>query len=89
MVKVKGVKLYPRELGPILASVPGLDAKQFQLVISRTQSGTDHLKLHLLGEASADTSKLEPMFRQALGIGMNEMRVVDKLEGGLVVDTRV
>jgi hypothetical protein len=29
------------------------------------------------------------MFRQALGIGMNEMRVVDKLEGGLVVDTRV
>jgi phenylacetate-CoA ligase len=89
MVKVKGVKLYPRELGPILASVPGLDAKQFQLVISRTQSGTDHLKLHLLGEASADTSKLEPMFRQALGIGMNEMRLVDKLEGGLVVDTRV
>jgi phenylacetate-CoA ligase len=89
MVKVKGVKLYPRELGPILASVPGLDAKQFQLVISRTQSGTDHLKLQVLGEASADTSKLEPMFRQALGIGMNEMWVVEKLEGGLVVDTRV
>jgi phenylacetate-CoA ligase len=89
MVKVKGVKLYPRELGPILASVPGLDSRQFQLVISRTQSGTDHLKLQVLGEASADTSKLEPMFRQALGIGMNEMRVVEKLEGGLVVDTRV
>ena len=89
MVKVKGVKLYPRELGPILASVPGLDPKQFQLVISRTRSGTDHLQLQVLGEATADTSKLEPMFRKALGIGMNEMRVVEKLEGGLVVDTRV
>jgi phenylacetate-CoA ligase len=89
MVKVKGVKLYPRELGPILASVPGLDSKQFQLVISRTQSGTDHLKLQVLGESSADTSQLEPMFRKALGIGMNEMHVVEKLEGGLVVDTRV
>ena len=62
---------------------------RFKFLISRTKSGTDHLKLHLLGEAGADTSKLEPMFRQALGIGMNEMRVVDKLEGGLVVDTRV
>jgi phenylacetate-CoA ligase len=88
MVKVKGVKLYPRELGPILTSVPGLDPRQFQLVISRTQSGTDHLKLQVLGEASADTSKLEPMFRQALGIGMNEVCVVEKLEGGLVIDTR-
>ena len=89
MVKVKGVKLYPKELGPILASVPGLDSKQFQLVISRTGSGTDHLKLQVLGKASADTSKLEPMFRKALGIGMNELQVVEKLEGGLVVDTRV
>ncbi len=88
MVKVKGVKLYPKELGPILASVPGLDSKQFQLVISRTGSGTDHLKLQVLGESNADTSKLEPMFRKALGIGMNELQVVEKLEGELVVDTR-
>jgi phenylacetate-CoA ligase len=88
MVKVKGVKLYPKELGPILASVPGLDPKQFQLVISRTGSGTDHLKLHVLGKPDADTSKLEPMFRKALGIGMNEVQVVEKLEGGFVVDAR-
>lgn len=88
MVKVKGVKLYPRELGPILASVPGLDAKQFQIVIERTPSGTDSLKLNVVGQAGTETSSLDGLFRQHLGIGMNEVAVVDGLEGGLVVDRR-
>jgi phenylacetate-CoA ligase len=45
MLKVKGVKLYPKELGPILASIPGLDSKQYQLHVSRTASGTDSCRL--------------------------------------------
>ena len=88
MVKVKGVKLYPRELGPLLASVHGLDARQFQVVISRTTSNTDHLELRVVGQAGTDTSTLDARFRQALGIGMNAVTVVDTLEGGLVVDRR-
>jgi phenylacetate-CoA ligase len=88
MVKVKGVKLYPREIGPILASLPGLDARQFQVVISRSPSGTDILTLNVVGQAGTETGSLDALFRQRLGIGMNLVNVVDKLEAGLVVDER-
>ena len=88
MVKVKGVKLYPREIGPILASVPGLDARQFQIIVSKSSSGTDVLALNVVGQTETDTSSLDGLFRQRLGIGMNAVNVVEKLEGGLVVDQR-
>ena len=88
MLKVKGVKLYPKELGPILASIPGLDAKQYQLHVSRTASGTDSLELRVVGDSSADLSPLEARFRAALGINMNSIRIVESLEGPMVNDSR-
>jgi phenylacetate-CoA ligase len=88
MVKVKGIKLYPREIGPILASVPGLDARQFQVVVSRSPSGTDVLTLNVVGQAGTETGSLDALFRQRLGLGMNVVNVVEKLEAGLVVDQR-
>ncbi len=88
MVKVKGVKLYPREIGPILASVPGLDARQFQVIVSRSPSGTDVLTLNVVGQAGTETGSLDALFRQRLGLGMNVVKVVEKLEGGLLLDER-
>ena len=88
MLKVKGVKLYPKELGPILASIPGLDAKQYQLHVSRTATGTDSLELRVVGDSSADLSPLEARFRAAFGINMNSVRVFVALEGPLVTDLR-
>jgi phenylacetate-CoA ligase len=88
MLKVKGVKLYPKELGPILASIPGLDAKQFQLRVSKSSSGTDSLELLVVGENGTDLSPLEARFRAALGINMNSVVVTEKLEGPMVIDSR-
>ncbi len=88
MLKVKGVKLYPKELGPILASIPGLDAKQYQLIVSRITSGTDSLELRVVVDSNADLSPLEARFRAALGINMNAVQIVDSLEGPMVTDSR-
>jgi hypothetical protein len=49
MVKVKGVKLYPTELAPILAGF-GLDPRGFQVVVERKLEGTDKLILRLKAE---------------------------------------
>jgi phenylacetate-CoA ligase len=88
MLKVKGVKLYPKELGPILASIPGLDSKQHRLIVSRTATGTDSLELRVVGEANAELKPLEVRFRAALGINMNSVRVVESLDGPMVTDLR-
>jgi phenylacetate-CoA ligase len=88
MLKVKGVKLYPRELGPILASIAGLDSKQYQLIVSRTATGTDSIELRVVGDSSADLRLLEARFRAALGINMNSVRIVESLEAPMVTDSR-
>jgi phenylacetate-CoA ligase len=88
MLKVKGVKLYPKELGPILASIPGLDSKHFQLHVSRTATGTDSLELRVVGDSGADLGPLEARFRAALGINVNSVQIVESLEGPMVTDSR-
>ena len=57
MLKVKGVKLYPKELGAILASIPGLDAQQYQLVVSRTASGTDSLEGPIVTDSRSSSTR--------------------------------
>ncbi len=85
MVKVKGVKLYPTELSPILAGF-GLDPKGFQVVVERKLEGTDKLILRLKAE------KVPPGLMEAItkatGLKVDEVELVEALEGGLVVDRR-
>ena len=85
MVKVKGVKLYPTELSPILAGF-GLDPKGFQVVVERKLEGTDKLILRLKAE------KVPPGLMEAIakatGLRVDEVELVEALEGGLVVDRR-
>lgn len=85
MVKVKGVKLYPTELGPILAGF-GLDPKGFQVVVERKLEGTDKLVLRLKAE-KVPAGLLEAITK-ATGLKVDEVELVGELEGGLVVDRR-
>jgi phenylacetate-CoA ligase len=85
MVKVKGVKLYPTELSPILAGF-GLDPRGFQVVVERKLEGTDKLVLRLKAE------KVPPGLMEAIakatGLRVDEVELVEALEGGLVQDRR-
>lgn len=88
MVKVKGVKFYPKELLFILAATPGLNFRNYQIVLSRNDQGTDHAVLRVEGEASTDTHELAERIRNACGIGMNAIEVVAQVEGDMLVDER-
>ncbi|AEV15817.1 Phenylaceate-CoA ligase/coenzyme F390 synthetase [Thermus sp. CCB_US3_UF1] len=85
MVKVKGVKLYPTELAPILGGF-GLDPKGFQVVVERKLEGTDKLVLRLKAE-KVPPGLLEAIQR-ATGLRVDEVELVGELEGGMVLDRR-
>jgi phenylacetate-CoA ligase len=85
MVKVKGVKLYPTELAPILAGF-GLDPRGFQVVVERKLEGTDKLILRL--KAEKVPPGLPEAIAKATGLRVDEVELTGELEGGLVVDRR-
>jgi phenylacetate-CoA ligase len=85
MVKVKGVKLYPTELSPILAGF-GLDPRGFQVVVERKLEGTDKLILRL--KAERVPPGLMEAIAKATGLRVDEVELVEALEGGLVQDRR-
>ena len=88
MVKVKGVKVYPKELLFLLAGTDGLNFRHYQLVLQRGEGGTDRAVLRVEGDPTTDIQALTKRIRSALGVGMNEIRVEEKVEGDLVVDER-
>ena len=88
MVKVKGVKFYPKELLFILASVPGLNFRNYQVVLTSAESGTDYVTLKLEGKNDTKLGDLAERLRSATGIGMNEIEVLPSVEGDLLVDKR-
>lgn len=89
MLKIKGVKFYPKELLFILASIEGLNFRNYQIVVSSREDGTDTVKLNVEGDASkVNIDELAKTLRAATGIGMNEIDVLASFEGELVVDER-
>ena len=88
MVKLKGVKVYPRELLFLLAATEGLNFRKYQLRVMRSPEGTDYVALQLEGDPNTNTLELAKHIRAALGIGMNEIHIQDTVEGELVVDER-
>ena len=88
MVKIKGVKVYPKELLFLLAGTKGLNFRNYQLVLESSESGTDQAVLRVEGEPGTDTSELGKRIRHALGVGMNEIQVEPKVEGETVEDRR-
>lgn len=85
MVKVKGVKLYPTELAPILAGF-GLDPRGFQVVVETKEGGTDALVLRV--KAAAVPEGLAEAVRHATGLRVDRIETAEELECGLVVDRR-
>ena len=88
MVKLKGVKLYPRELLFLLAATPGLNFRNYQLVVGSRPDGTDTVTLRAEGQADTDTGELAQRIRRATSVSMNAIHVEDKVEGELVIDER-
>ncbi len=89
MLKIKGVKFYPKELLFILASVEGLNFRNYQIVVSSREDGTDTVKLIIEGDATkVNIDKLAKTLRVATGIGMNEIVLLEEFSGELVIDNR-
>lgn len=88
MVKVKGVKLYPREFGPILAAFPGLDSRHYQVLVGRKASGTDRLSLRIKAEPGASADGLLERVRSATGLSLDDVELVESTPGPLVMDER-
>ena len=89
MYKVKGVKLYPTQIGLIVKSFQELTGK-YRIVIS-SKGGTDRLKILL--EAIKGQSISEQAFRervkQAILIRPEKIEIIESLEEGpLVIDER-
>jgi len=87
MVKVKGVKLYPSELTPLLISF-GVDPRggDAQVVVDKSQSGTD--KLYLKLKALTVPTGLEDALKKATGLKFDGIEADPMLEGPLLVDKR-
>jgi len=86
MVKVKGVKLYPTELAPMLMAF-GIDPRGgAQLVVETKADGTDKLTLRI--KAEAVPPQLGPALQQATGIRPDDIQADPALEGPPLVDKR-
>ncbi len=86
MVKVKGVKLYPTELAPMLMAF-GIDPRTgAQLVVETKEGGTDKLTLRI--KAEAVPPQLGPALQQATGIRLDDIQADPALEGPPLVDKR-
>jgi len=86
MVKVKGVKLYPTELAPVLMAF-GIDSRGgAQLVVETKEGGTDKLTLRI--KAEAVPPRLGPALQQATGIRLDDIQADPALEGPPLVDKR-
>jgi len=84
MVKVKGVKLYPTELAPMLMAF-GIDPRGgAQLVVETKEGGTDKLTLRI--KAEAVPPQLGPALQQATGIRLDDIQADPTLEGPPLVD---
>ncbi len=89
MLKIKGVKFYPKELLFILAGTEGLNFRNYQIVVSSRQDGTDNLALRVEGEKDkVDVNSLSKALRKATGIGVNEILIEESVVGDMVVDKR-
>jgi phenylacetate-CoA ligase len=87
MVKVKGVKLYPTELAPLLMSY-GIDPRGggAQVVVDKGESGTD--KLYLKLKALTVPTGLADALRNATGLRFDDLEADPTLEGPPLVDKR-
>jgi len=89
MVKVKGVKFWPSQIGTILQGFSFATGNY--RVVFKTRRGVDFVELFIEGSeySSEDVEKLEHVLRRDTLVKFNEIVIVEKLEPGpRVVDER-
>ncbi len=89
MVKVRGVKLYPSEIGTLLLGIEGL-TRRFLLKVSGRPGGRERLSLILEGTGSGTTTETVALrFKSRMLVTVDEVRLVERLEDGpMVLDER-
>lgn len=87
MVKVKGVKLYPTELAPLLMAY-GIDPRSggAQVIVDKGEGGTDTLALKL--KALTVPVGLEDALKKATGLKFDTVEADPVLEGPPLIDKR-
>jgi phenylacetate-CoA ligase len=86
MLKVKGVKLFPREVAFWLAG-HGLDHTQHTLQLW-SQAGADRLGLTVRGDPTANLNVLRADFQRRFVIRLDTLEVAEAHDGQGVVDAR-
>jgi len=85
MLKIKGVKFWPSQIGPILQSLPGA-GKNYRVIVSNPK-GVDRLTLLIEGrEGQLDLETLSKKLKRETLLAFNEIKVSDGLSGGPVVE---
>jgi phenylacetate-CoA ligase len=86
MVKIKGVKIYPSQIGYVLKSYDNLKESPFRLVVSKKESGGDHLILKIKSNVKGDVDTLKRHFKETLLIQVDDLTFVEELSEGPVVE---
>ncbi len=86
MVKIKGVKIYPSQIGLILRSYTNLAESPFRLVISKKESGGDHFVLKIKSTFTGDVDTLKRHFKETLLIQVDDLMFVENLPDGTMVE---
>jgi phenylacetate-CoA ligase len=89
MLKIKGVKFWPSQIGNILREFP--EYKDRYRVVVRSKMGVDRLELVVEGSESGKdkADELSGRLKQETLLAFDKIEIVEKLEGGSrVVDER-
>jgi len=89
MLKIKGVKFWPSQIGTILRGFPEFTTRYRVLVTAK--EGVDFLELIIQGdeEEKAKIDELSKRLKQKTLLAFNKIVIVNELEGGpVVVDKR-
>ncbi len=85
MLKIKGVKFWPSQIGAILQSVAGA-GKKYRVVV-RNPQGVDTISLMIEGpEGSVDLEELARRLKRETLLAFNEILLVDHFNPGPVVE---
>ncbi|MBI5605116.1 MAG: AMP-binding protein [Deltaproteobacteria bacterium] len=85
MLKIKGVKFWPSQIGAILQSVAGA-GKKYRVVV-RNPQGVDTISLMIEGtEGSVDLEELARRLKRETLLAFNEILLIDHFDQGPVVE---
>jgi len=89
MLKIKGVKFWPSQIGMILKSFPSL-AGRYSIIVS-SKNKTDHIELLIESQSDQkkEIDKLSEKIKRDILISFDKINIVEKIEGTIgVVDQR-